>query len=134
MRELCGFVVGFVAAWLLAAALAHAESVGRVGADGGYHYHDAEWAGIWIPRECCGKSDCNRANLGDGYTADRLEDGSGYVVGIPQAGGASSAFFLAWDDPQVGPAEDGNYWVCTRWDTYTATKMPRCVFTPPLGF
>lgn len=118
---------------LVAAEWASGEPVGRVGADGQWHYHDSAWEGIWIPQRCCGKSDCHKANQGDGFMVDRLEDGSGFVVRIPAAGeDAGKALFIAYNDPDVAPSEDGEFWVCTGWANNT--RYVRCLFTPPLGF
>jgi hypothetical protein len=130
------FAVGFMLGWIVfGLSSAHAAEAGRVGADGQWHQHDAMWGGAWIPTRCCGKTDCHQANQGDGFEATRLEDGSGYVVRIPASGeDAGAAFFLAYNDPIVGSAEDGEYWICTRWNTATAARVPRCLFTPPLGF
>jgi hypothetical protein len=129
------FFFGFMLGWIAFAVMAYGAEVGRVGADGGYHYHDSAWEGIWIPTRCCGKTDCHKANQGDGFQVDRLEDGSGYILRIPASGeDAGKAFFVAYNDPIVAPAEDGEYWICTRWDGASTSRVPRCLFTPPLGF
>jgi hypothetical protein len=128
-----GIVSLFFALACTASVQAGEEPVLRQGADGQYHYHDAEWAGAWIPTRCCGKGDCHQANQGDGFAVRRLEDGSGYLVTIPQATGERITYQVPYNDPNVGPAEDGEYWVCTRNDSGISKLVPRCVFTPPLG-
>jgi hypothetical protein len=139
MRGLFWFLVGFFVAVLAIDFAWGDEADGRLyqGADGQYHYHDEAWEGIWIAeqfRECCGKSDCHKANTGDGFAVVRLADGSGFQVTIPQVGGELVTFAVPYNESVVKPSQDGNYWVCTRIVGGNGTKVPRCVFTPPLGF
>jgi hypothetical protein len=135
MRGLFWFFVGvFVVALVVRVAWGEPQVLLRQGAEGEWHYHDVEWEGAWIPTHCCGKGDCHKANQGDGFAVVRLADGSGYQVTIPQVGGQLVTYAVAYNDANVGPSEDGEFWVCTRIVGGNGTKVPRCVFTPPLGF
>lgn len=92
------------------------------GYNGGYHQHDANWPGSWIPQEfpaCCGKLDCEQ--VPENGVVTNL-DGS---FTIKETGER-----LAWNDPKVLPSRDGTFWRCKN---LLAKNATRCLFVPPQG-
>ena len=140
MKMILAAILALVLTTFLLVLGAHGAEPRRVieGYTGGYHQHDAEWEGRWIAQDfpsCCGKQDCFKANTGDGLTVVRAEDGGGFIVTMPQINGKDPITeFVPYNAPILRPSQDGEYWVCHRVVGGDGTRMPRCLFVPPLGF